>query len=70
LACDYGGVNTDGSGLTGRDDQALADLDRAIELAPDPAEDEFAAARAEVCQLTGGSDTDDALPGNRGTKAT
>jgi tetratricopeptide (TPR) repeat protein len=49
-------------------DQALADFDRAIEL--DPAEDEFAAARTEVGQLTGGSDTDDAVPGNGGTEAT
>jgi len=46
----------------------LADFDRAIEL--DPAEDEFAAARTEICQLTGPSDTDDALPSNRATKAT
>ena len=45
-----------------------ADFDRAIEL--DPAEDEFAAARTEVGQLTGGSDTDDAVPGNGGTEAT
>ena len=54
--------------VMGRYDQALADLNRAIEL--DPAEDEFAAARTEICQLTGRSDTGDALPGNRQTKAT
>ncbi len=52
----------------GRYEDALADFDRAIEL--DPTEDEFAAARTEICQLTGSSDTDDALPGNRGTKDT
>ncbi len=52
----------------GRYDQALADFDRAIEL--DPTEDEFAAARAEICQLKGRSDTDDASPSNRGTTAT
>ena len=50
-----------------RYDEALADFDRAIEL--DPTEDEFAAARTEICQLTGRSDTDDAVPSNRGTKA-
>ena len=38
----------------GRYDQALADYDRAIEL--DPTEEEFAAARTEICQLTGRSD--------------
>ena len=52
----------------GRYDQALADYDRAIEL--DPAEDEFAAARTAICLLTGRSDTDHAVPDNRGTKAT
>ena len=52
----------------GHYDQALADYDRAIEL--DPTEDEFAAARTAICQLTGRSDTDDAVPSNRGTKAT
>ncbi len=51
-----------------RCDDALADFDRAIEL--DPTEDEFAAARAEICQLKGRSDTDDASPSNRGTTAT
>jgi len=51
----------------GHYDRALADFDHAIEL--DPAEDEFAAARTEICQVTGGSD-DDALPSNRGTTAT
>jgi hypothetical protein len=51
-----------------RYDEALADFDRAIEL--DSAEDEFAAARTEICQLTGRNETDDALPGNRRTKAT
>jgi tetratricopeptide (TPR) repeat protein len=45
-----------------RYDDALADFDRAIEL--DPTEDEFAAARTEICQLTGRSDTDDAEPAN------
>ena len=49
-------------------DQALADFDRAIEL--DPTEDEFAAERTEIRQLTGRSDTDDALPSNPGTKDT
>jgi tetratricopeptide (TPR) repeat protein len=52
----------------GRYDQALADLDRAIEL--DPTEDAFAAARTEICQLIGHGETDDALPSNRGTNAT
>jgi tetratricopeptide (TPR) repeat protein len=52
----------------GRYDQALADFDRAIEL--DPTEDEFAAARTEICRLTGQGDTDDAVPSNRGTAAT
>ena len=51
-----------------RYDQALADFDRAIEL--DPTEDEFAAERTEIRQLTGRSDTDDALPSNPGTKDT
>jgi tetratricopeptide (TPR) repeat protein len=50
----------------GRYDQALADLDRAIEL--DPAEDEFAAARTEICQLTGPGDTDDASPSTTGPR--
>jgi tetratricopeptide (TPR) repeat protein len=54
--------------LMERYDQALADYDRAIEL--DPTEDEFAAARTAICQLTGRSDTDDAVPGNRGTEPT
>jgi hypothetical protein len=44
------------------------DFDRAIEL--DPTEDKIAAARTAICQLTGRNDTDDALPNNRGTKAT
>jgi tetratricopeptide (TPR) repeat protein len=52
----------------GRYDQALDDFDRAIEL--DPAEDELAAARTEICQLTDRGDTDDASPSDRGTKAT
>jgi tetratricopeptide (TPR) repeat protein len=52
----------------GRYDQALAAFNRAIEL--DPTEDEFTAAWTEICQLTGRSDTDDALPTNRGTTAT
>jgi hypothetical protein len=47
---------------TGHDDQALTDHDRAIELDPD--QDEFAAARTEICQQAGSSDTHDALPNN------
>ncbi len=54
--------------MKGRYDLALAAFSRAIEL--DPTEDEFSAAVTEICQLTGRSDTDDALPSNRGTKAT
>ena len=52
----------------GRYDQALADFDRASEL--DPTEDVFAAARTEIRELTGRTDTDDALPSDRGTEAT
>ena len=69
-AADAGTIALRGStyAVMGRNDQALADFDRAIEL--DPTEDEFAAARTEICQLIGRSDTDDALPGNPGTKDT